>query len=65
MCVCGICGTTDRWGKSRSGYLICMICHPDPCQALEIFARRVPGGVKQVQSWRLEEPISPKRAQNG
>jgi hypothetical protein len=28
-------------------------------QALATLARRVPGGVQEVQSWQVQEPISP------
>jgi hypothetical protein len=57
---CGVCGNTGRWWRSRSNYMICMICHPDPCQGLEVLARRgAPGLVKRVQGWRLHEaPIA-------
>ncbi len=34
------------------GYRVCMQCHPDPCTALEILARRgKPGMVQEVQAW--------------
>jgi hypothetical protein len=50
---CGVCGNQLFWWRSRSGYRVCMTCHPDPLAALEILARRGrPGMVQQVQAWR-------------
>jgi hypothetical protein len=41
-------------------YKVCARCAADPCQALEILARRGrPGLVREVQSWRLQGPMSP------
>jgi hypothetical protein len=51
---CSLCGRSRFW-PSKSGYFVCAICHPDALGALEILGRRVPGGVKTVQSWRLRE----------
>jgi hypothetical protein len=49
---CGLCGNQLFWWRSRSGYQVCMTCHPDPLAALEILARRgKPGLVQHVQAW--------------
>jgi hypothetical protein len=46
-----VCGNTSRWWHGRSEYLVCAMCFPDPCDALEVLARRLPGGVQRVQRW--------------
>jgi hypothetical protein len=49
---CSLCNNSTRWWKSRSGYLVCAICHPDVLFALETLARRGrPGLVEHVQGW--------------
>ena len=50
MDTCSRCQGTRFW-PSRSGYRVCMTCCHDPFDALEILARRVPGGVARVQGW--------------
>jgi hypothetical protein len=56
--VCGVCGGRTFW-TSRRGYLVCWRCSAgDAWLALEILGRRIPGGVKLVQSWRLQDPNS-------
>jgi hypothetical protein len=55
---CGRCGNELFWWRSRSGYRVCMCCARDPLHALEVLAQRLPGGVKLVQSGRLQAPIS-------
>jgi hypothetical protein len=50
---CGHCGNQRRWWTSRRGYRVCMICAPDPWEALETLARRAGGvAVARVQQWR-------------
>jgi hypothetical protein len=56
---CGVCGNTLFWWRSRSGYLVCMRCCPDPWGALETLGRRVPGGATQVHGWWPSEPQKP------
>jgi hypothetical protein len=54
---CGVCGNQLFWWRSRSGYRVCMACHPDPLAALEILARRgQPGMVQRVQAWTHDMP---------
>jgi hypothetical protein len=56
---CSVCGNQRFWWRSRSGYLVCMRCHPDPFDALETLARRgKPGLVQQVQAWALRSNLA-------
>jgi hypothetical protein len=50
---CSRCGNMLWWWRSRTGYLVCMTCCPDPLDALETLARRAsPAAVQRVQVWR-------------
>jgi hypothetical protein len=55
---CSRCGNTVFWWRSSAGYKVCYVCHRDVFDALECLGRRVPGGVRQVQSWGLREPVA-------
>jgi hypothetical protein len=32
--ICPICGNILLWWRSRTGMRVCMVCHPDPLEAL-------------------------------
>jgi hypothetical protein len=49
--VCGVCGQDGWWWRSKTGERVCLKCWPHCMDALEVLARRRPGGVKRVQSW--------------
>lgn len=50
---CTRCGNSLLWWRSKTGYLVCMVCCRDPLEALEVLARREsPAAVRQVQAWR-------------
>jgi hypothetical protein len=48
---CGICGNLLIWWRSKSGYRVCMRCHPQALSALACLGRRVPGGAALVERW--------------
>jgi hypothetical protein len=51
--ICGRCANTGRWWRSKTGYMVCMVCTPDVWDALEVLARRQgAGAVAQVKRWR-------------
>jgi hypothetical protein len=50
---CSRCGNDRLWWRSRTGYLVCMVCARDPLDALETLARRASTAVvRRVQTWR-------------
>jgi hypothetical protein len=53
---CSLCGNETLWWTNRLAYKVCMRCAADPLAALEVLARRVPGGVQRVRSWGILDP---------
>jgi hypothetical protein len=50
---CSVCGNDRLWWRSRSGYLVCMVCCRDPLAPLAVLARRAStAAVTRVQTWR-------------
>ena len=48
---CSLC-QQSRWWPSRSGYLVCYTCHPDPLAALVVLARRGSvGAIRRAEEW--------------
>jgi hypothetical protein len=53
---CSRCQQSRFW-PSRSGYLVCFTCNPDPLQALTVLARRGSiGAIKRAEGW-AETPL--------
>ena len=53
---CSLCDGTRFW-PSKSGYLVCYTCHPDPLAALVILARRGSvGAIRRAEGWVQDTP---------